>query len=257
MVAYLKAGPWVRTYSYYLRATQETKKEDSWSCPGAPELRWLILFPNQGLPLSSPLRKLKGNQPIPKNPTVHFAHLEEEDAGGNEDQESDDLSRIKEVMEEFMVHLARTVKDAQADEKCCYHCSSPEHFICNYLLIETLGEKNQLNGKEGTVSKKGAQMPLTTANALRSPRQRFSKHKGPQQTAFLNPDPFQHWHVVKNVARVRINEESCMALLDNGTQISTIMPKYVSDHSLQMGLITILLGAKVACVGWVMPKWDL
>ena len=41
-----------------------------------------------------------------------------------------------------------------------------------------------------------------------------------------------------------------MALLDNGTQINTIMPKYVSDHSLQMGLIANLLGAKVACVGF-------
>ena len=40
-----------------------------------------------------------------------------------------------------------------------------------------------------------------------------------------------------------------MALLDNGAQINTIMSKYVSDHSLQMGLITDLLGAKVTCVG--------
>ena len=40
-----------------------------------------------------------------------------------------------------------------------------------------------------------------------------------------------------------------MALLDNGAQINTIMPKYVNDHSLQMGPITNLLGAKVACVG--------
>ena len=43
-----------------------------------------------------------------------------------------------------------------------------------------------------------------------------------------------------------------MALLDNGAQISTIMPKYVSDQSLQMGLITNLLGAKVTLWGWVM-----
>ena len=40
-----------------------------------------------------------------------------------------------------------------------------------------------------------------------------------------------------------------MALLDNGAQINTIMPKYISDHSLQMGLITDLLGAKVTCMG--------
>ena len=73
--------------------------------------------------------------------------------------------------------------------------------------------------------------------------------KPPQQTPFLNPDPLQCWHVVKNIARVRINGESCMALLGNGAQINTIMPKYVSDHLLQMGPITNLLGAKVACVG--------
>ena len=40
-----------------------------------------------------------------------------------------------------------------------------------------------------------------------------------------------------------------MALLDNGMQITTITPKYVSDHSLQMGPITNLLGAKDACIG--------
>ena len=34
-------------------------------------------------------------------------------------------------------------------------------------------------------------------------------------------------------------------VLDNGAQIDTIMPKYVSDHSLQMGPITNLLGDKV------------
>ena len=49
--------------------------------------------------------------------------------------------------------------------------------------------------------------------------------------------------------RVRINGESCMALLDNGLQINTITPKYISDHSLQMGPITDLLGAKVTCIG--------
>ena len=42
-----------------------------------------------------------------------------------------------------------------------------------------------------------------------------------------------------------------MALLDNGGQINTITPKYVSDHLLQMRPITNnLLVAKVACVGF-------
>ena len=40
-----------------------------------------------------------------------------------------------------------------------------------------------------------------------------------------------------------------MALLDNGSQINTITPRYVRDHSLQVGQITNLRGAKVTCVG--------
>ena len=40
-----------------------------------------------------------------------------------------------------------------------------------------------------------------------------------------------------------------MALLDNGAQVNTITPRYVSDHSLQVGPITDLMGSKVACVG--------
>ena len=40
-----------------------------------------------------------------------------------------------------------------------------------------------------------------------------------------------------------------MALLDNGAQVSTIMLRYVNEHSLQVGLITDFMGSKVTCVG--------
>ena len=85
-----------------------------------------------------------------------MAHLEEEDVGNGEDPESDDADGIKGVTKEFMVQLARVVKDAQADEKCCYHCGSPEHFIHNCPLVKTSRDKKQLNGKEGMASMKGA-----------------------------------------------------------------------------------------------------
>ena len=35
----------------------------------------------------------------------------------------------------------------------------------------------------------------------------------------------------------------------NGTQVNTIMPRYVSNHSLEVGPITDLMGFKVACRG--------
>ena len=40
-----------------------------------------------------------------------------------------------------------------------------------------------------------------------------------------------------------------MALLDNSVQVNTIMLGYVSNHSLQVGPITDLMGSKVTCVG--------
>ena len=117
------------------------------------------------------LRKLKGSQPFMKKPTIHLTQLEEEGANNGKDPESDDPDGIKAVTKEFMVQLARAVKDAQTDKKCCYHCSSPEHFICNCLLMKATRDKEQLNGKEGTAMVKGAQSPPKSANATKSPEQ--------------------------------------------------------------------------------------
>ena len=118
-----------------------------------------------------PMRKLKGNQPFSKKPTIQLVQLEEEDADDGEDPESDDPDGIEGVTEEFMVWLARVVKDAQPNEKCCYHCSSPKHFICNCLLMKTARDKKQLNGKEGTVMTKGAKTPSTMTSTVKSPQE--------------------------------------------------------------------------------------
>ena len=81
------------------------------------------------------------------------------------------------------------------------------------------------------------------------PDRGFQGVKTTMQTLFLNPDPFQQWYRMENIAKVRINGESCMAPLDNGAQINAITPRYVSDHSLQVGLITDLVNSKVTCMG--------
>ena len=69
------------------------------------------------------------------------------------------------------------------------------------------------------------------------------------QAPFLNPDPFQQWYGLENVAKIRINGETCMALLDNGMQLNTIMSHYVRSNSLEVGPITDLVGRWVTCVG--------
>ena len=111
-------------------------------------------------------------------------------------------------------------------------------------------DKKQLNGKEGMVMTKGAQTPPKATSAIKSPQKEAQEAcKSSLQTPFLNPDPFQHWYGIENVAKVKINGESCMALLDNGVQVNTITPRYVKEHSLQVGPITDLMGSKVTCIG--------
>ena len=168
MVASLKVGPQVRTYSDYLRAAREAEREDSiklsrssWSqtTDGLSKPRTISFFP---------LRKLKGSQPFPKKPTMQLVQLDE-DADNGEDPESNDPDGIEGVMEEFMVQLARAEKNAQMDEKCCYICSSPEHFIHNCPLMKAARDKKQLNGKEGTVTMKGAWTPPKATSTIKSP----------------------------------------------------------------------------------------
>ena len=168
MVAYLKAGLQVRTYSDYLRAAREAEKEDSIELSQSSRIQASNSSSKPRTTSFFPLRKLKSNQPLSKKPAVCLARLEEEDADDGDNPESDDPGWIEGVTEEFMVWLARAVKDAQTDKKHCYHCSSPEHFIHNCLLMKTAQDKKQLNGKEGMAMMKGAQTPPTTMSTTKS-----------------------------------------------------------------------------------------
>ena len=170
MVAYLKAGPHVRTYSDYFRAAREAEKEDSIKLPRSSRIQ-MADGPSKPRTTSFfPLRKLKCSQPFPKKPTIWVVELEEEDADNGKDPESDNPDGIEGVMEEFMVWLARAVKDAQTDEKCCYHCISPEHFICNCPLMKTARDKKQLNGMERMPMMKEAQTPPMATSTIKSPQ---------------------------------------------------------------------------------------
>ena len=96
MVAYLKAGPQVRTYSDYLRAAREAEKEDSIKLSQSSRIQTADSLSKPRTTSFFPLRKLKGNQPFSKKPAIQLAQLEEEDADNGEDPESDDLMESRE-----------------------------------------------------------------------------------------------------------------------------------------------------------------
>ena len=242
-------GPQVRTYSDYLRATREAEKEDSielsqnsriQASDGPSKPRTTSFFP---------LRKLKGNQPFPNKPAMWLAQWEEEDTDDGEEQESDDPDGIKGVMEEFMVQLDRVVKDTQMDEKHCYHCSCSEHFIHNCPLMKTTRDKKQLNWKEGMAMTKGDQTPPLQQAPKRAPRRRLRRHETTFADSLLESKSFSAMVWNREHGQSEDKWGSCLALLDNGAQVNTIMPRYVKEHSLQVGPITNLMGSKVTCVG--------
>ena len=91
-----------------------------------------------------PLQKLKGTQPARPN-AVQVVHLEEDSDDKEEGAESEDPDENKGMTEEFIVHLARAVKEAQQAEKHCYHCSSLEHFFYDCPLVKTSRSDLHLN----------------------------------------------------------------------------------------------------------------
>ena len=163
MVAYLKASAHEKTYSDYLWAVREAEKDESMELSQNSQSQAINNTTKPKTTSFFPLLKLKGSQPVSKMATMHLAHLEEESAKRNEEVESKDPDSIDRVMEEFMVHLVRAMKDAQL-EKSCYHCSSPKHFIWNCLLVRASKENMQLNCKEGMALRKGAQTPQMSKN---------------------------------------------------------------------------------------------
>ena len=88
-----------------------------------------------------------------------LANCVTQDCAPAQEEEIEDPNSIDRVTEEFIVHLALAVKDAQVEKKCCYHCSNPEHFIHDFPLVRASRENMQLNHKEGMASRKGAQTP--------------------------------------------------------------------------------------------------
>ena len=80
----------------------------------------------------------------------------------------------------------------------------------------------------GEISQKGTKFKLQKGDSTKGgsldPSRKGNSAKGTPgwdaqgigcctQNPFLNPNPFQQWYGVKNVARVRVNGESCMTLL--------------------------------------------
>ena len=107
MRAYLKASTNENTYSDYLLAVREAGKEEaiepshSQTANNTSKPKAMSFFP---------LQKLKGTQPT-RTPAVWVVHLEEDGANKEGNAEGEGPDGIKGVTKEFIVCLARAMKD--------------------------------------------------------------------------------------------------------------------------------------------------
>ena len=164
MVVYLKASTNEKTYSSYLWAVREAEEEEAME----PSHNQKAVNQNKPKAMSFfPLWKLKGNQPA-KIPAVWVMHLEES-------TESDNPKGIEGMMEGFIVCLAQAVKEAHQDEKCCYHFSSPEHFIHECPLVKTSRSATHLNQKKGMALEKGTKISEVKVTKPKAPPEGMSK----------------------------------------------------------------------------------
>ena len=134
-----------------------------------------------------PLQKIKGRQPT-MTPSAWLAHLEEEITNKEQCIDSEDSEGIEGITMEFIVCLARGVKDAWQEEKCCYHYSSPDHFIHNCLLVTgsrtglTFKPERGDSTREGWGKKGKVTMPKVTQDT--------QGMKMLNADSLLKPDPF-------------------------------------------------------------------
>ena len=73
--------------------------------------------------------------------------------------------------------------------------------------------------------------------------------KPQHHTPFLNPNPFNRWCGIKNMAPVRVNQESWMVFFDNGCQVNTVTSGFIEAHSLNIGLMSNLFKDKMSVLG--------
>ena len=177
MVAYLKASPQEKTYSDYLWAAREVEKEDSTELSQSTQNQKPITQPNLGWLVSSPCGSLRGPSWHLKHPPCTWHTWKRRVPRRTKKWKMRIPMVSTESLRSFTVHLAGARKDAQVEEKCCYHCSSLEHFICDFLLVRALRANMQLNCKEGMVPKKGVQAPQTKATIPKTPRRRPPRHR--------------------------------------------------------------------------------
>ena len=117
--------------------------------------------------------------------------MEEESADKEEGTESEDPDGIEGITKEFIVHLARAVKDAQQEKKMLLPLQQPRALYLRLPVGEGIQRRLTFKLKGGDSAKEGSPGPSRKNNHTEgAPRQDAKGIGCHTQTPFLNPNPF-------------------------------------------------------------------
>ena len=67
---------------------------------------------------------------------------------------------------------------------------------------------------------------------------------------FLTPDPLTHWSGSENMAWVKINDVGSWVLLESGSTINAVTPRFVKACSLDVGSLSDLVDSTLKINGF-------
>ena len=115
---------------------------------------------------------------------------------------------------------------------------------------EGIQTRSTFKPKGGDNTKEGILDPSRKGNLAKdTPRWDSPRHKMSYKDSLLEYQSLPPMVWIKHVASAWVNGESCMALLDNGMQMNTIMLGFVENCSHDVGPLSDLVGRWVTCVG--------
>ena len=186
---YGRLPKWLKLMAAYLKASLHEKNvfqlpsshkggrkgKNLWSYLEIHRARQWIMLLNQKALVSSLCRSSKATNWYLKWLPCHLAHLKEEGTKRDKEVESEDPDNINRATEEFMVCLMRAVKDPQLVEKCCYHCSSNDHFNLQVSTSEGLKGQCSVKLQGGDSIKEGSLDPLMKVAMSKNPQEEVPK----------------------------------------------------------------------------------
>ena len=134
------------------------------------------------------------------------------------------------------IRMARAIQVDEQQQKHCFICQSPDHFVRNLPPGKKCTKAPAAEGASQNNSSSKSQSTGTnlSANSAGFSFEGGSSVKRTQSIPCLNPDPFTCLIGPKKWGESLIDDKPTTCLLDNGAQLNFVTPEYAVKRGFQI-----------------------